>query len=204
MSKYDASITGWMTIKELEILGRMASEVPENGLIVEIGSLFGRSSVCLALSAHPTVEIHCIDRFIENCHITHGFDDTVCRASNWPLHNSRYNMREEFRKNTSKYPNIKMIIGHAPNNLSNYVIPDNINMFFMDSAHTNPNDWDILSVFVPRIVNGGILSGHDYNPVFPDVIENVHRLEKILNTKVTVATGTSIWYMTINNRVTKL
>lgn len=187
---------------ELEILSSLAESVPKNGLVIEVGSLFGRSSVCLAMSVDPSVQIHCIDRFVEKCIQTHGIDDHTCRMSNWPLHGSQVNMREEFKKNTKQFSNIKMVIGTAPHNLPNYVIPDNIDMFFLDSAHTNPIDWNILSAFVPRIVEGGIISGHDYSGLFPDVIENVHRLEKILKTKAIV--NQSIWHMRLPHRIASL
>lgn len=45
------SIEGFLSADEAELLYRLATEVPENGNIVEIGSYRGKSTVCLGLGA---------------------------------------------------------------------------------------------------------------------------------------------------------
>jgi hypothetical protein len=59
----DESVPGWMTRSELEAIASVAAGVPEDGVIVEIGSFAGRSSVHWAANSHPTVAIYCIDPF---------------------------------------------------------------------------------------------------------------------------------------------
>ena len=47
---------------ELQTISQIAQDLPDNATIVEVGSLFGRSSVVWALSA-PTATVYCIDRY---------------------------------------------------------------------------------------------------------------------------------------------
>jgi MMP 1-O-methyltransferase len=59
----DEAVPGWMTRPELEAIARVAAAVPRDGVIVEIGSFAGRSSVHWAANSHPSVAIFCIDPF---------------------------------------------------------------------------------------------------------------------------------------------
>jgi predicted O-methyltransferase YrrM len=201
---YNKDVVGWMQIGDLDVLEQLASSVPENGTIVEVGSLFGRSSVCLAMSARKSVRIQCIDRFPSNCCNTHGHSDEVCREHGWPLHNVVYDAAEEFRKNTKDYPNIEMIIGTAPDRIPNYQPPENIDLLFIDADHTNPGDWANLCYFVPKVRVGGIIAGHDYNSIFPDVVTNVARLETILETTATHGSCSTLWYMSMTKKIQNL
>src|SRR3990167_2281883 len=45
------AIHGFLSVDEAELLYRLASEVPANGNIIEVGSFQGRSTVCLGLGA---------------------------------------------------------------------------------------------------------------------------------------------------------
>jgi hypothetical protein len=56
-----------MNRAELELIARTAAEVRPRGVIVEIGSFAGRSSVHWAANSDPTVAVYCMDPF-----------DTVC------------------------------------------------------------------------------------------------------------------------------
>lgn len=56
-----ADVHGWTTHAQLRQLWECASEVPEGGRIVEIGSFHGRSAIVLAHGARPSVEVVAID-----------------------------------------------------------------------------------------------------------------------------------------------
>ena len=58
-------IPGWATEEDLTVLEYFASEVPEDGLILEVGSFCGRSSYTLSKSCHPSVRVICIDLWRE-------------------------------------------------------------------------------------------------------------------------------------------
>jgi len=90
--KYDLNIDGFMSESELIQIAAWAKNVPDNGVVVEFGSLYGRSSVCWAINCHPSCKIYCIDRFMING------QDTF----------------EVFLQNTSIYKNVIPLRGESP------------------------------------------------------------------------------------------
>lgn len=152
---------------ELQEIERLAAEVPFNGLIVEVGCLYGRSTYAWAKSCDPSVKVLVIDPFYEQ------------------------GQRKKFDENTAGIENIEVIDGKAPDKM---IYPGHmIDLIFIDATHYNPNDMDIIEYFLPFIKSGGILSGHDYYDTYLDVTTNVRILEERFNQKVTNAPGTSIW-----------
>lgn len=164
---YNLDIPGWMMEVELREIERLAAQVPANGLIVEIGSYYGRSTYAWAKSCDPSVKVLAIDQFFEK------------------------DQRKQFDLYTAGIENIEVIHGVMP---QDNVYPGHmIDLLFIDTTHKNPNDMDIIQYFLPFIKPGGILSGHDYYETFPDVITNVRILEERFNQQVMNPQGTSIW-----------
>jgi len=195
---YNNEIFGYMNENELQVLEQFAFTVPKDGKIVEVGSLFGRSSVCFALSA-PEVTVYCIDTFTDSDWICNININDINNVNKYPVFGQIYNTKKEFLKNTKNIPNIVQIQGHSPHQI---IYEDGeIDMFFLDAEHLNPNDWDNLCYWVPLVKSGGIICGHDYNLQFPNVIQNVQRLEKILNKQAKLHFKTSIWSFQLDFKV---
>jgi len=167
---YDISISGHMTEPELKIIESWSQSVPKNGVIVELGSHQGRSAYCWSKSCDPSVKIYCIDKF-ENKKIP--------------------NIYENFKRNTKDCDNIIVLKGVSPKNI-NYP-GDSIDIFFMDAAHTNPNDIQNFNHFRKFFKKSFMLCGHDYHKSFPDVIENVKYFSSLYNKEVQLYQGTSLW-----------
>jgi len=166
------NIPGFLTLADLRALYQLSSSLSENSIIVEVGSLCGKSAVQFARSS-PTSTIYCFD-FWDGFQFKTGNGVTGT------------NKLEYFNFFTQNYPNIK------PKQIT--VSPHGaewgdqlVDMVFIDAAHTNPYDWEIIEYWLPKIKKGGILCGHDYRDnTFPDVIKNANKLEKILNQPVTL------------------
>lgn len=188
---YNKNILGWMQPIDLGHIELLSAQVPKNGIIVEVGSYMGRSSYCWASSADPTVTVYCIDIFPEFEDLKHSIPDDVCEELGIPK-SGIYNFFEAFKENTKDCKNIKMIRGNSPWGIS--YDESLIDLFFLDAGHSNPNDWDNLEYFRTYVKPGGIIAGHDYYlEGFPDVVENVHKLEQIYNTRATFYKDSSIW-----------
>lgn len=174
------SILGFMLPNELNILSNIVADVPNNGKLVELGSLFGRTAVHWA-TVRPDIDILCIDDFVDNY-----WDDLLYPGrANRPLNHTHYKTYEMFLENTKEFSNISHMRCKCPEGI-NYT-GENIDLLFVDLGHVNPMDWESIEIFLPYIAPGGIICGHDYDPsLFPDVIENVTRLEKIYNTTATI------------------
>jgi len=170
---YDLNINGHMNETELRCIERWASEVPENGVIMEIGSLFGRSAYAWAKSCHPSVNVYCVDAFYDP---TTGTD-----------------FYPEFHENTKDISNITPILNLCPWFPYSRYVDKPADIFFIDAAHKNPNDWEIIVFALKNLKSGGLLCGHDYLSTFPDVKLNVNRLEEKLKKPATFYAGTSLW-----------
>ena len=175
---YDMTIDGHMNESELRCIERWASEVPANGVIVEVGSLFGRSAVAWAKSCDPSVKVYCVDTFYDV--------------------NTDMDFYEQFQANTKDIPNITPIPNLCPYFPYSRYIDRAADIFFVDAAHSNPNDWDIIVFGLKNLKSGGLLCGHDYLSVFPDVKENVSRLEEQLGKPATFHSGTSLWSFVVD------
>lgn len=211
---YRTEILGWMTEHELKTLEQLAKQVPLNGNILEIGSMFGRSAVCWAMSADPSVTISCIDWFLNDMVQNHSNAKEFCVEQSFPLPGVMYDVEQSFIQNTKEFTNIKRFKGSSPHDLGGYVPgharhrgayprspglrhPQMIDLFFLDAAHINPSDWDNLTYFLPHVNTGGIICGHDYSDDYPHVKENILRLEGIIGTKAIIYPNTLIWSIKI-------
>lgn len=170
---YDLSIEGHMSELELLHIEKWASEVPENGVIMEVGSLYGRSAYAWAKSCHPSVNVYCVDTFYD---IGTGRD-----------------FYPEFCENTKDIPNITSISTVCPYFSYSRYVDKLADIFFVDARHINPNDWEIIKFGLANLKPGGLLCGHDYHENFPDVIENVDRLEHLLGKKASLHSSTLLW-----------
>ncbi len=191
---YDTSILGWMSEYDLIAIEQLSSMVPADGIIVEVGSLCGKSAIAMAMT-NSTAKIYCIDVFPGQTRLNRL--GTNYLGVGYPEPQSYHNINEIFDQNVKKFSNIVKIKGHSPRDIMNIDFGQ-IDMFFLDADHTNPNDWENIEHFLPMIKKGGIISGHDYLPdQFPDVVENVKRLEEILETKATFYKRSSMWSIII-------
>ena len=179
------NVPGWLLEADITALVKLASSLPSNSTIVEVGSLYGKSACHLARSA-PTSTVYCFDLWAghSNC-----ASDGVFRI----------NDLDTFKYYTKQYNNI--IAKKLDNPPEDAQWGDQqVDMVFIDIEHINPSDWETIEYWMLRLKQGAILSGHDYFTVerngfilFPDVNDNVARLEKLLGQPVTLFEGSSIW-----------
>lgn len=176
-------VPGWLGNGDVHALEALSSTI-QNGTIIEIGSMHGKSAYCLGTSS-PTSTIHCFDWWTGNPAVT---EDGI----------SHPNTLELFRENVSECKNIistKVPIGGYAQWQGGPV-----DMVFLDAAHTNPSDWIYIEYWLPKIKPGGILCGHDYYTMeidgiihYPDINENIKRLEGMLGKTVTAHKWSCVW-----------
>lgn len=180
--KYNEKIPGWFSIEDLRVLEDLSMQVPDNGIIIEVGSLHGRSSYCLA-KTNPNAKIICIDLWSGQEIISAVIDG---------INNKNNNSLEVFKNFTKDCQNITTIKAGDPSKIQ--WDDQKIDMVFIDANHTNPSDWNWIEFWIEKLKANGIICGHDYNlKDFPDVKENVTKLESILNLKVTLYPNSLMW-----------
>ena len=181
---------------DLAALKELCQFIPNRGIIVEVGSLMGKSTVALAQNVDPSVTIYAVDFFDEARTFSHSFSEADCEKYGFPR-NITYNILEEFKKNIQDYSNIKMIRGNSPSKIE--YTGGTIDLLFLDASHKNPNDLDNIEYFLRFMKNGSIISGHDYDPYkYPDVVQNVHSLELLFDREATYYPDSTIWSIEVN------
>jgi predicted O-methyltransferase YrrM len=141
-----AGVGGWLTEEEGDTLYRLARACTGRGVIVEIGSYKGRSTICLARGSQAgrNLPIYAID----------------------PHRGTAY---EEFKRNLAG-AGIEDIVTHVrqPSQEAVSVIDDEpIELLFIDGDHKYPMVLEDFELFVPRLVDGGYLVMHDTTRPFP-------------------------------------
>jgi predicted O-methyltransferase YrrM len=182
--EHNLTIPGWFGEGDIHGLSTLASQV-NNGTIIELGSMHGRSAYCLSKSS-PTSNIFCLD----------FWSGWVCKTQDGIR---RSNSIDTFKSYTAECTNVTPIrvfrgIEVTPQ------WEDPIDMVFIDTSHENPDDWNLIEYWLPKIKKGGIICGHDYYyPAnseichYPDVVANCDRLESMLGKKVTIHPHSVLW-----------
>ncbi len=175
--RINTSIPHTMTQEGLRFLGELARHVPENGVIVEVGPLFGSSTWVLAKNAHPSVTVYSIDTWEP----AEWIDKVV--AKKFPK--ARKFSREAFEYYVRDCPNVKPVQGWSPD-----VVADTwdrkIDLFFDDASHGNPGFINNLEFFEPFVKPGCVMCGDDYASGCPDIITETNRLARRWNQRINV------------------
>jgi len=105
-----------------------------------------------------------------------------------PLGNETYT-EWDFKKIFDDYRQKVNIFGPRVIELRNYsfdaakLIPDNsLDFVFIDAQHDYDSCKKDIDLFLPKIKQGGLISGHDYEPNFPGVIKAVKESFKEFST----------------------
>lgn len=159
-------IEGWMEPLELAWLAKQASL---HSLIVEIGAFKGRST--RALADNTSGLVIAVDDFYGPREIEYS---------------NRHRIYEEFVANVAGLPNVVVIKADHRALPEPEFTPD---MVFIDGAHEYEAVKKDILYWIPRIVPGGLLCGHDYGWC-PGVDQAVNEIFP----NVQVAPGTSIWF----------
>lgn len=164
---YNPKIPGQVNSYQLRAIEIVAGLVPENGKMVEVGSLFGASSWCWSKSVDPSATVFCIDPWEGNegvrpiekrLGITYGLD--------------------QFKKYTADCPNIVPKQGYSPRDFQDWDEP--IDLYYEDAVHTDPILSQNLEFWVSHLKPDGIVCGDDYRNRFPDVRRGAERLSRSL------------------------
>lgn len=171
---YREDIPGFMPLTDLRVIEALSETVPANGIVVEVGSYFGRSSWAFAKSVDPSVKVYCIDPWIAT---------------------EEYNARlEDFKEYTKDCSNIIAIKGCSPD--IPWPAELKIDLAFIDGNHKSPYVDKDLDHWSKKLSKNGILSGHDFNPKkYPDVCRAVIRASQTLKRPFRIFDDSTIWFL---------
>lgn len=153
-------IDGWLSPNEALELYRLASLVPYDGIIVEIGSWKGKSTYCLSKGIRNG-KIFVIDPF--------DASGEEASARLYAEKKGDQALLDQFRETMSSLGVIKKIsvlVGCSSQYTESF---NEINLLFIDGDHSIEGcnyDYDNFS---PYIVSGGYIVFHDYDPSRDDL-----------------------------------
>jgi hypothetical protein len=181
----DMSIPGQMTENELRGVEAIARSAPKKACVVEVGSLFGRSSYTWATTVSEESTVFCIDPWVREPWIVELVETKI---PDCPIFS-----REAFGKYTARCKNIVSLQGYSPRDFKFWSKP--IDIFFDDALHYNPHIRQSLRFWLSFMVPLGVMCGHDYCSAFPDVVVEADKLAANLGVKVN--TRESLWWIEI-------
>ena len=156
-----------MSEAELTYIAQLAEK---SDAIVELGSWRGRSAVAWAVNTSGVV--YCVDTWANDAYgaVFPNDPPDLCQRPEW--------LMIEFLKNTAGLDNIipiRTTTVNGANVLSSMGIrPD---VVFIDAGHYYGDVIADIQAWKPLLAEGGVLCGHDYNPVHhPEVIRAVREL----------------------------
>jgi predicted O-methyltransferase YrrM len=130
------------------------SIIGDNLKIIEIGSYCGASTEIIA-NKFITSQINCVDpwaKYVEDC-------------SSYNLDAQELELKEAeiiFDKIKAKYPNINKNKMQS-NEYVKYINNKSIDFIYIDGNHQYSSVKEDISIWIPKIKDGGFLSGHDYD-----------------------------------------
>lgn len=153
------NIEGYLVPGQEKGLMVLASQVPKNGVIVEIGSFKGKSTACLALASNDSTKVYAIDTFEGN---SKDFSEGVQFLGG--------NFYADFLRNIKTTGKAKKV--HTVNGLSSKIGEKwnkKIDFLFIDGSHIYEDVKLDFDLFYPWVKEGGIIAFHDVHPNFPGV-----------------------------------
>ena len=181
-------IPGYLSDGDLIAMQELCKLVPDSGVLVEIGSFLGKSSVEWAKNLqtlHKNYRIICIDSFNAKIDILHQ----LLNDAEFDLP-SGSNQLELFVHYTKQYPNIVPLEVFFN---EDFQFDSTVDFVFEDSDHTIKTLTHALPFWWERLATGGILAGHDYG--MQEVKTAVNTFSVLNNLKVNLFSNSSIWYI---------
>jgi hypothetical protein len=173
---------GINTVAERELLYSFISKLPNNSVIVEVGTALG-GTACIMAATNPTITINCVDSFEgtvgydyhwtpRRIHKTHNLTELDIIIDN--CFSIDMSGKLAFETLTRNFPNIKLWQGQSPIDFLNW--DTKIDVYFEDATHQNPTLHTNIDFWCRHIKPAGYIIGHDYSLQNPDVIIEFNKL----------------------------
>jgi predicted O-methyltransferase YrrM len=148
-----------MTWGELSFLAELANNLPENSIVIEIGTLCGRSTRAMADNAPNDCIIHCVD----------PWDYKIPLEDGGYIQVDKYTYAQ-FCMNLYDHIYANKVIPHI-SRWQDFNLPIKADLIFIDGDHTYDAVKCDIAKALDYIKPGGIITGHDYQ--FPTVRQAV-------------------------------
>lgn len=150
IADYVRGVEGWLFDGEARLLFELARQASSAGVIVEIGSWKGKSTICLATGSRegPRVKVYAIDPHIGS-EEHHGASGRVWTFDEFKANIKRAGVEDEV------VPLVKMSTDAA----RDFNLP--VSLLFIDGAHDFDSVKADFEAWFPKVINGGVVAFHD-------------------------------------------
>lgn len=199
--KYE-SIPGFTNETDFEFLQKVCEDAPDSGIIVELGSCFGRSAVFFAETMRKLgkqYEIYAVDiywtglirrMYKEYLEYLQGDISLVYDLLDPnKILDKQLSMIELTKKFCSGFPEITIVKHDVFRQIPKPLHNKKISIVFEDSAHSYKSTMHCLENYFPRLGPNGIFCGDDYH--WPEVSKAVKDYAKKNDLKI--HTDNKIW-----------
>jgi predicted O-methyltransferase YrrM len=167
-------VRGYLVPGDVEYLFNKATELPKNGVIIEIGSFMGLSSIIMASALlsnnNYKAKIYCVDTW-EGSPEHKNLDEVKSKQ----LYEIFLENIKKYKVNSIIYPIRKPSV-EAANEFEDL----SADFIFIDGDHSYESCYSDLVSWYPKLKEGGILFGHDCVPG-SGVSEAVEKFSKEYN-----------------------
>lgn len=158
VGKYESPEFGWCNFEDRTWLARAVQSLPDDALIVEIGTYKGKATAVMALACLGSKKrIITIDPFVEYTHHS-GNPATLALG----IHQSWEEIYREFSDLFKDVPTVSHIRKTSKQAAKDWNEGE-IGMIWIDGHHSTEMVLLDLNLWCPLVREGGIVSGHDWN-----------------------------------------
>lgn len=142
--QYSNTIPGSFTEAEARVMYEELIKLPDESVVVEIGSYMGRSASLIGQVAQDKgFEFVCVDNFVT------GFEDKSVQQE----------LRNNLDRNKVRYVLFEMYSRRAAK-LFDY---HEVDFVFIDGDHRYEGCFEDINLWLPRVKQNGLVAFHDYN-----------------------------------------
>lgn len=159
-------------IPEIDSLIKISKLLPNDPIIVEIGTYLGGTTVRLA-EIRPDSKITTIDCCNHGDNWIEPYGEYVQKYIVEQVLKDKVS-KQHLLNNIHRFDNIQFIEGYSPSCISNWNTP--LDLYFEDGDHSNPHLAKNLQFWSKYIKQGGYLAAHDYCEECPAVIIEIDKM----------------------------
>jgi len=173
-----SDVPGLIDQADLDAIATIASNLPDQSNIIEIGSFLGKSAVEWAKTSS---EVYCIDYFQMPI-------EAINKKLNNPI-SGAITQFDIFKHYTKNYPNIHPIIKKFDTKFDLQF--KNVGCVFDDSDHTEKTLELVFNYWWNKLLPNGFICGDDYN--LPQVFTTVNKYATLFQLAVKTYPNSKIW-----------
>jgi len=149
IANFVRNVDGWLFDGEARLLFELARQARPGGVIVEIGSWMGKSTICLAKGSEmgSRLKIYAIDPHI-------GSEEHHTTGKVWTFDQFQANIR-----NAAVQDSIVPLVKMSTDAAKDFNHP--VSLLFIDGAHDYDSVKADFEAWYPKVINGGTVAFHD-------------------------------------------